>query len=487
MSQFDGQFLLHRGNATVPDDFVQTELTNGFQLAASVDLPLITVGVDGHTVGYLLGHPIDLRSGTLLASGDCLDLGATAATSLVEALYDSCSGSFIFIHLSADDLEIYLDACGSLSLVYEPETQRAGATALLLLGDQYDTRFRAELFKAFEVAGDGWFSAGLTAHTGLWRLLPNHRLSMKAMATTRHWPLAMPPYSTDPDTLIRQIGNEVAQVTRAAQAGMPLAMALTGGFETRALLACCRELAHEIRFATVELPRSRRDVVLAQRIARFAGLDHTILPCRTASAHQAEDWSRMAGHCLTGANRIYFPSVEPLVGNVLIGGLGGEVGRGFLWPGEMPDLGQIDVLFLIDQLKLTRHPLLLSHIGLWLEQLPVGLDSYQLLDLAYVELRMGPWAFAQSYTNFTKIDLHPLISRRQFTAMWSLPPALRRESGLMRNLIAQFWPELGAVPINAYGDWRDVAAPFVRTIREPWRAYRKLRQIVRRMWANVFQ
>ena len=241
------------------------------------------------------------------------------------------------------------------------------------------------------------------------------------------------------------------------------------------ILACSRDLLEKVTFVTVAAPGADLEVVRAKELAERFRLKHIVLPYRKATASQAEAWLRRVGHCITGANMVMHPSVTPLDGHVFVGGLGGEIGRGFLWLNSDQHT-EIDAVGLADRLKLPRHPAIISEIGRWLE--PLGdYDSLLKLDLAYMELRMSCWAFAQSYAAPSQVEVHPLISRRIYEAMLSLPPSVRRQNGAIVQSIKLRWEELLALPINRYGDWRDNVVRLRSAAANPSRAGRKLRQL----------
>ncbi len=103
------------------------------------------------------------------------------------------------------------------------------------------------------------------------------------------------------------------------------------------------------------------------------------------------------------------------------------------------------------------------------------------LDLAYLELRMGCWGFAPSYASVTPLRLHPLISRRSFVAMLSLPPDWRRmqdrSNRMIQAVVRQGWPELLDLPISRYGDYRDRTGLVLRALRQPHLVTKKLRKM----------
>jgi hypothetical protein len=169
------------------------------------------------------------------------------------------------------------------------------------------------------------------------------------------------------------------------------------------------------------------------------------------------------------------PSVAYLNGKVFIGGLGGEIGRGFLWL-DAQSSDAIDVIEIVDRLKLVRHPDVMKEVEDWLRPLR-HYNALAKLDLAYMELRMSCWGFADSYALPQQLELHPLISRRIYTAMLALPPEFRRSNGMTMACINREWPEVLALPINKYGDWRDRISPLRRAAANPSRAMRKARQL----------
>jgi hypothetical protein len=386
------------------------------------------------------------------------------------------AGTFLFFLNMLDQRRIYLDANGTKSLVYDPvERVAAATTSLLLSSEDYQEKFLADLYYACGVDGDGWFTGGLTAHRGIRRLLCNHYLDLDSWKAVRHWPNAPLTESVNPGAEIVTIAEQVKRAIRALTNGRGVFVALTAGNETRLLLSCCRDLLQKVTFVTVAASGAALEVVRAKELASRFGLSHETLPYVKANKSQVEVWERRTSHCISGANKIMHPSVAPLDGGVFIGGLGGEIGRGFLWLGsERSDA--IDAIEIMDRLKLARHPDVLAAVKEWLHPLE-HYDALVKLDLAYMELRMSCWGFADSYALPKQLEIHPLISRRIYCAMLSLPANMRRNNGMTLLCIKREWPELLSLPINRYGDLRDRVAPIRRAIANPRRAMRKIRQL----------
>ncbi|MBB3318091.1 MULTISPECIES: hypothetical protein [unclassified Rhizobium] len=479
LPDFQGQFIVSRGDCPTAASATRHCLET---LCVDVFEPLNRVEVldaSGRSIGLFLGTVIDTDAEEILTSSIRLDDSLDQINDIdqwVEEQIYRLAGSFVFVLDTTSAQRIYLDANGSNSLVYDPQTKTAAATTALLLDPAaYRQRFDNELYRGLTVDEDGWFPAGLTAHTGIRRLMCNHYLDMETMQTVRHWPAGKIEEAKNLSEPVALIVDKVERTIRAIQRTGLGTMALTAGNETRLLLGCCRSFAGDIDFVTVKAPGAELDVTRSRELARRFDLKHRLLEYVEADANGARAWQMRVGHCITGSNMTMHPSVEPLNGRIFIGGLGGEIGRGFLWLNSEQGIA-IDAPGIVSRLKLPQHPLLLKEVQRWLEPLR-HYDSLFLLDLAYMELRMSCWAFSQSYAAPRIVEVNPLVSRDIYMAMLSVPPSLRRNNGLIVQGIQQTWPELLSLPINRYGDWRDRARIARNAMASPNRAIRKIRQL----------
>lgn len=137
----------------------------------------------------------------------------------------------------------------------------------------------------------------------------------------------------------------------------------------------------------------------------------------------------------------------------------------------------ISAATLVDMLELPRGPQTISRVEDWIAALP-PMPVNHLLDLAYIELRMSAWSSVQSYANPKSIIVHPLGSSVSIEAMLSLPPDERQNDGMIEGVISGFWPDLLHLPINRFGDWRDLKKPLSK-ITNPTKVFQSLRQMVR--------
>lgn len=477
VERLHGQWIIGDGAARPDDRFRAVDL--GSATLFHDDLKPIPVEAAGALVGWLFGTPISIAAGRLVEGIYLVAEPLRTIDGWIESeIYQKLTGSFFFVLDHEGMLRLYLDAAGSLSAVYEPERRQVGATAEILLGSDYDARLIRRYSDDFEVGSDGWVSGDLTAHVGVKRLLANHYLDLERFEAVRHWPTGPLPKTLSLDEAARALTAAATPVVAAATAAPPAFFALTGGYDTRLVLSFAREQAKALEFMTIAAPGTERDIFLARQLSARFGLKHRVVPYARATAEQQEAWDRRVGHVVTGANRHMHPSIWALGRVLQIGGVGGEVGRGFLWldaTAETP----LEPNMIIDRLKLARNIDLQTAVAAWLKSLPPELNTFDILDLAFIELRNSSWAFGQAYSNPITVKLNPLNSRPAYEAMLRSPPEARRGNVLFRRVIELNWPELLAVPINRYGNYRDRLEKVMLGLRRPDKALRKARQIVR--------
>jgi hypothetical protein len=136
------------------------------------------------------------------------------------------------------------------------------------------------------------------------------------------------------------------------------------------------------------------------------------------------------------------------MGRAWLTGFGGEVGRAFYWrAGDDPDRPPSPER-MIERLNLPRDERTLAAWRAWQESAPHA-DTFELLDLAYIEQRMGCWAGPHMYGAAPfAANLSVFVRRDVFRAMMRLPVSFRRDKKLAETMIGVAWPELGELPFQ---------------------------------------
>lgn len=437
----------------------------------------------GDSVGKLIGFPIDLEAGRVLARGDTItsQLSADNLETFVEHLFERLAGRFLLLVDHGGHLRIYADGSAQVPCVYDPDLRIAAASAHAVWGGaEYDRRLNKSLFEQLNIQGEGWFPAGLTAHEGLFRLLPNHYLDLHSWQVQRHWPKADLVLCDDPHQVTRELTDIVRQqVYILLRSSKKVAQAMTAGRETRALLACAKPYAKDVTFVTVSGEQGyQTDTLIAQKIITDLGYEHRSLPVQMATEGGLSLYMHRGGHCVGDTNARTHPSVRPLYdeGYCFVGGSGGEVGRGFFWrPSDTSEMS-ITAKDLIARMGLPAAPLLTEKMEHWVRALPTR-NAFFAMDLAYIEHRMGAWGGAQFCSDPTLVRFAPLVNRRAIRLLLSLPEDWKRSSRLFEDILQHNAPELLAYPFNSLGKWRDRAAKLQRALHNPHIIRKKIRKL----------
>jgi hypothetical protein len=160
----------------------------------------------------------------------------------------------------------------------------------------------------------------------------------------------------------------------------------------------------------------------------------------------------------------------------ILGGQGGELARDYLWwPSDGPDT-RVDAKELLGRLGLPHLPRAVARVSEWLEEVK-SFSIYTQLALAYLELRLSSWAFASAYAQNPAVTyICPFLSRSAIDVMLSVPPEARRKACVMQKAIRASWAELLEIPINRYGDYRDLAAKLA-LLKDIPRVRQKIRKL----------
>ena len=282
-----------------------------------------------------------------------------------------------------------------------------------------------------------------------------------------------------PEAIVHAVAMIVQSQMEALFAGpKPVVIALTAGRDSRAVLACARPWADRIETVTVTgSDRHQTDTIVAERITKALDLRHMRLPRQVANAAAQKLFLRRGGHCHGDCNMAYHPSIAPLAeSHVFAGGLGGEIARSvFRRDSDRRDMAVTPALIL-GRLGLPRDPAVLAAVERWIDDLPAGTDAFAALDLAYLELRQGPWGTAQFCADPTLIRHAPLMTYDSVSLMLALPDGWKTQGRLNTDIVRAMWPELTAIPYNTAGRLQDAWATVQRIWDDPSLVMKKLRK-----------
>lgn len=394
---------------------------------------------------------------------------------------DGLHGNWILITRKPLPRRLYTDFGCSLALVYSPDLQRAGSSALHVLGE---ARFEADLNhgrveRLVRAEGEhGWIAGTLTAHNGLWRLLPNHYLDLESFTAHRYWPRDDFAFGMDFEEAAQICAQDIRGFVEAAAQQYRLGLSLTAGYDSRIVLSGGARVPPErLHPYTFRVPGLSVDTVTAPELCRRLGLSHEFLEILFSDEAGKAWWDRMVGYSVREVNRNTFPTLLGVKADLTLSGIYGETGRIYLYRKDAAIINSqpVNLESLLRRMALPRDPELLENLAGWIKPL-MHLPSSVILDLAYVELRVGSWAVGQSPAQkaFSSVMM-PLAQRRVQAAMIAVDPVRRGNGPLFHRIGTINWPEAMEIPINRFGDHRDflVKVGAVRTLEKVRRLVRK--------------
>jgi len=474
-SELVGQFRLSEFKSQIPTGW-RREILGAWHLVHDAALPVMRIIAHGAPVGWILGHPVSGR-GTLLEADLELDAqGRMVGVDFVEDLLDDFAGRFVAIIVGLDAPRIYLDAAGSMGVVFSAN-QRVAASSVFLIpyvgaGDDRIAFVRGR----GALAHPPHLYFGLTIRNSVDWLLPSYFLNLSTWQAVRHWPRGGVTFTTEVGQTVEFVAERLSRSIRAVVETGLTQMSLTAGMDTRVLIACARDLIADIDFVTyVHSDRvAHLDVAVARQIARRMGLRHRVIRRQSVSDR---DVARFLYR--TGGVGATVPRTQEIINAVSrvdkamshIAGTAGEMNR-------LPSLVSFDdeserltISRLLELRNQPAYPEVVERGARWLDELPVD-NPYTVFDLRVLEMRYGGWNGFHSYAHVgtARFFSYPFVDRRVIEALVSLPVAYRRQLGVVKDIILSRWPELLEIPFDhatsgPYGWYRRARRFAKRTLR----------------------
>ena len=420
---------------------------------------------DGEEIARLYGNLLHKYSGERVevTGGDVRISGDLATIEEFEAdVLPHMNGNFALWTKGPFPQRIYMNEAGSIPILYCPQSRRVSSSPALMFDEaEYAERFdkeRHERLIANEPMG-AWIPAGLTAHSGLHRLMPHFYLDLEEFTAHRFWPrkgdLALDLDVEDAarmsaEALGRFIGASVEQFGRLSQS-------VTAGYDSRILLACSRPNRDSIDYFTIDPGSAHIDHGVPAALADTLGLSHRFYEPQYSTAEEGEQWDRAVGHCVRERNRETRSTLNQVPNDFIITGVCGEIGRIKLYKHDADTVNDSPATVddTIARLGLKRDPEIRAAMERWLADI-AWLPRSCVLDLAYNEVRFGIWAMAQAPAQqAVRRSLMPYTQRAVQRAFMCTPPAKRGTDRLFRRIGEVAWPDAMKLKINRFGDYRD--------------------------------
>jgi hypothetical protein len=442
------QFILSKAKITENESW-STKSLKEWTLRHHKSLPATEIyDIKNNHIGWMLGFFISYE-GEYNSPRIILPIQEDSDYNLEKYLY-SCCGRFACIIITAKKERVYLDSSGSFSVVYSTDHQMVASTSGLI-SDTLDRK----LIDYMGMPNSGlYYPFGITAHKGVKRLLPNYYLNLKTFVAYRHFPNKDSIRPVEPEKAACTIAELIRRIIDSLARSNNICIPLTGGRDSRMLLACSRKVIDRVEFITIRSDEESIDSHIANILSKKFSLNHRFIYRRETVKDDLEKWLDIVGHAVSGfAWKDHSVYADFDYNRILLPGICGEIGRGFFYRYHDKADDRLDPINLLKRMKIPAHELFLQEAGKYIEELKIfKLDFFHILDFAYNEQRLGSWA-GPSETGgdmFSVGKLWPMCHREIISNFINLPADLKK-SGLIPEMVIECsWPDLLTVPFNSF-------------------------------------
>lgn len=373
--------------------------------------------------------------------------------------------AIIFMH--DGNLVIKSDFCGQMPIVYDKYDKIIASSPSIITNKPYckqkidDVRDR-----------DVYFPFGITAKPGVFRLLPGSVLPFADFSPKRLREAENLDVSNKPYEKIDEITNILESLFLNLSKRSKIALQLTAGRDSRALIACSKGFGNISTFTRVIDKNAEWDSLIAEKIAKSLSVEHQSVPFHPVTPTEREQWLESVGYSVGGRISHGFRTNPKIEDAWTISGKCGELGRNYY----STPVGPIDPKKIIDILRLAPNNENLNLAENWLSPIRY-LDNRKIIDLLYLEIRLGCWAGPQNISlRSDRGIITPFGMRKISELMLQIPPRLRERDWLPQQIISRAEPSLLKFPFEKnYGN-REKLRIFLSNIGAHYAASKILRR-----------
>lgn len=405
------------------------------------------------TFWYLLGLVVQTDINKL----EPIDAIATATSNTIQDLYQSWAGRWVLI----GDGKLHIDSAGLLGCFYSLKEATDGTKELWvsssasLLSDLLRIDTIAYLIEP-DSKGIDWYPGPQSRFKSIWRLLPSQILGLATGDLLARRLVHEISKTLSYDELLDRIQEHlVTTLKQASKQTNNLWLSLTGGYDSRVLLATARYAGISAKTYTVGCKSiDYADLIIPPKLAKAAGFNHSFYWNGSFKQDLAALCDQhTGGHCITRTrdwiSRESFNWFQK--GDLVLSGGCFEMGRCHYWQ-RFPESSLPGAEVILNGLsRESFHPSLISTIEEWINWvIRTPHKDLDWRDRLYLELRLAGWMSS----NVQAIDLidaeifHPVNSHFYFSHILQIPEEKRCVSQHHVDLINRMAPELLEFPFN---------------------------------------
>lgn len=379
---------------------------------------------------------------------------------VVESTFELC-GNWILLYKEDQQVFLFHDCTGVRSLFYTDGSRAnelwfASQPRLIasFLGLQEDKEAHDFMKVQKEQSVDYWWPGNSSPYSEIKALLPNHYFDAQKREVIRYWP-DRNLRRLESQEAREQIASRLEKIMVAASHRFELALALSGGWDSRVMLAASKNIKEKIcvyNGKRPEMPSRHPDILIPRRLTSKLKIKYHYIPQSndidtefvSAFEMNAPDPAKGLMSGLFAELRYFNREKVGVTGNIL------EIARFFYKitdPSGTPPSGKT-LSFLT---KMQNSPFAINAFNCWLSSVS-GNFNVNVYDLFYWEQRCGRWLSNNSlvFSMAWKEVFFPFNCRNLMRDLLSVLPQDRMPTdyAFFKNLMLDMWSEVLSEPIN---------------------------------------
>lgn len=430
----------------------------GRMLHAGAALPAAPIyDADSSLVGWLLGIAMHPEHGPLNTLTIPESARAAAFADVLEQHVSEMAGRYVVIVSTGRISRVYHDPVGDLPVIFDPETGLVGSALSVML--DRSVRLVPDMAARAVLKGRRHIGFGRTLDAAARYCLPNHYLDLDTMQTVRYWPTD----DTDFDVtraeseavttqIIDRLRGNITALTRNFDTIMPL----TGGRDSRMLLACTMPDVSDIRSFVCHRFNgvSRRDAQAGKAMAdRFDLPFQQFFKKERASADLRDLRLRMGWSGHRAESRAITSMNDYPADHLVLRGQIMELLRATQWQDEVWRK-PIEPEYLVQRAGILgrdaapeARATALAEMQAWLDGLPERARP-RAPDLAWMEFKLSHYQGSYFMGFHRNFFINPFNDRYLIRRGAAMRPAKRKDDTVVTEIIAQAAPDLLDFPFN---------------------------------------
>jgi len=384
-----------------------------------------------------------------------------------------CIGRYYQFYKGQDGLYLRADAT-SLAQINYSQQDKTIATDLNLLkevSNDFGLNKAANDFyvHTFPKKGNGNAWVGNESiYKDVNKILPNHSLDLQHFTESRYWPWDSFKENNFNST-VHKIADELKGVLCALSEVAPLSIAVTGGYDSRVMLAASKNIKHKCYYFIDKLSfmtDTHSDTVIGSELCKRMDVEFHIHKDFPAIKDIPESFKSDFMNNVFFATQKRIPEVyyyhQHLSKHTNICGVG-EFGRSVY---GAPSSSK-SVSFLCQKYQCSNSEYAITETEKWLRSVKNSkeLAGYPINTLYYIEQKIGNWgAVGNAESDIAFEEVNPFASHYLISLMLMLKPKYTAyaNSKLFSALIHELAPELDGVPINPASGFKEKTIKLIK-------------------------